>query len=121
MTCQSFLFFNLHQVEGFLWEWRSCPLTPLCCCLQLPKKEDFRWMPQIVSSAIVNAPPPDGVIKTLHLSSKAHKGINDRTKVGWLCCLTPPSSAVSALTWPQGLRQAWTSDKCHLALQLLHA
>ena len=46
-------------------------------------------MPQLVSSAIVNAPPPDGVIKTLHLSSTAHKGINDKTKVS-LICLTPP-------------------------------
>lgn len=84
-----------------LEHWLPCPLlTPVCCRLQLPKKEDFRWMPQIVSSAIVNAPPPDGVIKTLHLSSTAHKGINDKTKVGLLCWLTPPPRAVSALTWP---------------------
>lgn len=41
---------------------------------------DHRYMPQIVSSAIVNAPPPDGVIKTLHLCSQAHKNIDKATK-----------------------------------------
>ena len=93
------------RLRTFLKDWLSCFPTPVCCCLQVPKEQDFRWMPQIVSSAIVNAPPPDGVIKTLHLSSNAHKGINDKTKVGLLCCITPPSRAVSALTSPQ-LRQA---------------
>ncbi|KAL0045166.1 hypothetical protein WJX82_010887 [Trebouxia sp. C0006] len=41
---------------------------------------DHRYMPQIVSSAIVNAPPPEGVIKTLHLCSQAHKNIDKVTK-----------------------------------------
>lgn len=42
---------------------------------------DHRYMPQIVSSAIVNAPPPEGVIKTLHLCSIAHTDVDKYTKV----------------------------------------
>lgn len=49
--------------------------------LQVNLANDHRYMPQIVSSAIVNAPPPEGVIKTLHLCSQAHKNIDKATKV----------------------------------------
>ena len=89
------------RLRACLEDWLSCSPTPVCWRLQLPKKTDFRWMPQIVSSAIVNAPPPDGVIKTLHLSSTAHKGINDKTKVGLLPLTTLEDSLCSdmALAW----------------------
>ena len=50
-------------------------------CLQVNLANDHRYMPQIVSSAIVNAPPPEGVIKTLHLCSQAHKNVDKSTKV----------------------------------------
>lgn len=50
-------------------------------CLQVNLANDHRYMPQIVSSAIVNAPPPEGVIKTLHLCSTAHKNVDKQTKV----------------------------------------
>ena len=50
-------------------------------------------MPQIVSSAIVNAPPPDGVIKTLHLCSQAHKNVDKSTKVS-----LNRSAAIAAMT-----------------------
>ena len=49
--------------------------------LQVNLANDHRYMPQIVSSAIVNAPPPEGVIKTLHVCSTAHKNIDKSTKV----------------------------------------
>ena len=49
--------------------------------VQVNLANDHRYMPQIVSSAIVNAPPPEGVIKTLHLCSQAHKNIDKATKV----------------------------------------
>ena len=51
--------------------------------LQVNLANDHRYMPQIVSSAIVNAPPPEGVIKTLHLCSQAHSNIDKATKV-WI-------------------------------------
>ena len=50
-------------------------------CLQVNLANDHRYMAQIVSSAIVNAPPPEGVIKTLHVCSTAHKNIDKSTKV----------------------------------------
>jgi len=34
-------------------------------------RKDFRFMPQIVCSAIGNAPPPDGLVKVLHLMGRA--------------------------------------------------
>ena len=57
-------------------------------CLQVNLANDHRYMPQIVSSAIVNAPPPEGVIKTLHVCSTAHKNIDKSTKVSRLKCKT---------------------------------
>lgn len=55
-----------------------------CCGLQVNLANDHQYMPQIVSSAIVNAPPPEGVIKTLHVCSQAHKNIDKSTKVSKL-------------------------------------
>ena len=49
--------------------------------MQVNLAMDHRYMPQIVSSAIVNAPPPEGVIKTLHLCSQAHTNVDKHTKV----------------------------------------
>ncbi|OMH83742.1 hypothetical protein AX774_g2757 [Zancudomyces culisetae] len=39
---------------------------------EIPEVQDFRYMPQIISSAIVNSPPPNVVIRLLHLSSKKY-------------------------------------------------
>eukprot|EP01025_Chloroclados_australasicus_P056734 TRINITY_DN7058_c0_g1_i1.p1 TRINITY_DN7058_c0_g1~~TRINITY_DN7058_c0_g1_i1.p1 ORF type:complete len:482 (+),score=36.69 TRINITY_DN7058_c0_g1_i1:185-1630(+) len=60
----------------------------LCCAAQfysvspkISQIEDFRYMPQLVSSAIVNEPPPEKLVRLLHLSSQARKGdINSKTK-----------------------------------------
>lgn len=44
-------------------------------------RADHRYMPQIISSAIVNSPPPEAIIKTLHLVDKASAGdINKDTR-----------------------------------------
>ena len=48
-------------------------------------------MLQVVSSAIVNAPPPDGLVKALHLMNFAERGdVNPqtRTKMVCMCCST---------------------------------
>ncbi|KAF9998020.1 hypothetical protein BGZ80_006880 [Entomortierella chlamydospora] len=37
-----------------------------------PPEKDFHLMYQIISSAIVNEPPPEGVIKLLHFQDKVH-------------------------------------------------
>ena len=43
---------------------------------------DHRFMPQIVSSAIANAPPPDGLLKALHLMGHAgHTNKHTRNKM----------------------------------------
>lgn len=40
--------------------------------LQLPKHKDFRYMPNIISSAIANTPPPDLVADILNKRNKVH-------------------------------------------------
>lgn len=40
--------------------------------LELPKHKDFRYMPNIVSSAIVNTPPPDLMADVLNKRNKVH-------------------------------------------------
>ena len=40
--------------------------------LGLPKDQDFRYMPNIVSSAIVNTPPPDMMADVLNKRNKTH-------------------------------------------------
>lgn len=70
----------------------SNPLQQLVYGSQVNLSNDHRYMPQIVSSAIVNAPPPEGVIKTLHVCSTAHKNIDKSTKVGRHTDQTPIKS-----------------------------
>ncbi|KAJ2165982.1 hypothetical protein IW139_002763 [Coemansia sp. RSA 353] len=38
----------------------------------IPPERDFRFMPQIVSSAIMNIPPPNLVIRAVHTSAKTY-------------------------------------------------
>ncbi|KAJ2396956.1 hypothetical protein GGI23_003712 [Coemansia sp. RSA 2559] len=38
----------------------------------LPPERDFRFMPQIISSAIMNTPPPNLVIRAVHSSAKTY-------------------------------------------------
>ncbi|KAJ2551017.1 hypothetical protein EV175_003847 [Coemansia sp. RSA 1933] len=38
----------------------------------LPPEKDFRFMPQIISSAIMNIPPPNLVIRAVHSSAKTY-------------------------------------------------
>src|SRR5204862_199678 len=38
----------------------------------LPAEQDPHYMVQIISSAIVNIPPPNGVIRAVHLTSKTY-------------------------------------------------
>ncbi|KAJ1794160.1 hypothetical protein LPJ59_004590 [Coemansia sp. RSA 2399] len=38
----------------------------------LPPERDFRFMPQIISSAIMNTPPPNLVIRAVHTSAKTY-------------------------------------------------
>jgi hypothetical protein len=40
--------------------------------LGLPKDRDFRYMPNVISSAIVNAPPPDTLADLLNKRNKVH-------------------------------------------------
>ncbi len=40
--------------------------------LGLPKHKDFRYMPNIISSAIVNTPPPDMMADILNKRNKVH-------------------------------------------------
>jgi hypothetical protein len=40
--------------------------------LNIPKDHDFRYMPNIISSAIVNAPPPDTLADLLNKRNKVH-------------------------------------------------
>ncbi|KAI1338283.1 hypothetical protein F5Y15DRAFT_416930 [Xylariaceae sp. FL0016] len=40
--------------------------------LKLPKHKDFRYMPNIISSAIVNTPPPDLMADVLNKRNKVH-------------------------------------------------
>lgn len=40
--------------------------------LQIPKHRDFRYMPNVVSSAIVNTPPPDLMADVLNKRNKVH-------------------------------------------------
>ena len=44
--------------------------------LMLPKDRDFRYMPNIISSAIVNTPPPDMMADILNKRNKIHH-LND--------------------------------------------
>ncbi|GBF95465.1 hypothetical protein Rsub_07815 [Raphidocelis subcapitata] len=46
---------------------------------------DFRFMPQIVSSAIANAPPPDGLVSALHLLGRA--GFTNKVTRNKMCKL----------------------------------
>ena len=69
---------------------------------QVNLANDHRYMPQVVSSAIVNAPPPEGVIKTLHMCSQAHKSVDKTTKV---CCVCLSVYLGKALT-KHGLYEA---------------
>ncbi|PIA17252.1 hypothetical protein COEREDRAFT_41337 [Coemansia reversa NRRL 1564] len=39
----------------------------------LPPERDFRFMPQIISSAIMNIPPPNLVIRAVHSSAKTYE------------------------------------------------
>ncbi|KAJ1954154.1 hypothetical protein EC988_002584 [Linderina pennispora] len=39
----------------------------------LPPETDWRFMPQIISSAIVNVPPPNAVIRAVHTSAKTYE------------------------------------------------
>ncbi|KAI8466328.1 MAG: hypothetical protein J3K34DRAFT_485023 [Monoraphidium minutum] len=48
-------------------------------------KRDFRFMPQIVSSAIANAPPPDGLVGALHLLGRA--GFTNKNTRNKMCKL----------------------------------
>ncbi|KAI3319684.1 hypothetical protein HD806DRAFT_539029 [Xylariaceae sp. AK1471] len=41
--------------------------------LRIPKHKDFRYMPNIVSSAIVNTPPPDLMADVLNKRNKVHR------------------------------------------------
>ncbi|KAJ1998221.1 hypothetical protein GGI04_005097 [Coemansia thaxteri] len=47
----------------------------------LPKEQDYRFMPQIISSAIMNVPPPNMVIRAVHSSAKTYSldGSTDET------------------------------------------
>ncbi|KAH8682408.1 hypothetical protein BX600DRAFT_376013 [Xylariales sp. PMI_506] len=40
--------------------------------LQIPKHKDFRYMPNVISSAIVNTPPPDLLADVLNKRNKVH-------------------------------------------------
>lgn len=40
--------------------------------LQIPKHKDFRYMPNVISSAIVNTPPPDMMADVLNKRNKVH-------------------------------------------------
>ncbi|KAH6657861.1 hypothetical protein BKA67DRAFT_533048 [Truncatella angustata] len=40
--------------------------------LQIPKHKDFRYMPNVISSAIVNTPPPDMLADVLNKRNKVH-------------------------------------------------
>lgn len=40
--------------------------------LQVPKHKDFRYMPNVISSAIVNTPPPDIMADILNKRNKVH-------------------------------------------------
>jgi hypothetical protein len=40
--------------------------------LRIPKDRDFRYMPNVISSAIVNAPPPDGLADLLNKRNRVH-------------------------------------------------
>ncbi|KAJ1883689.1 hypothetical protein LPJ66_010969 [Kickxella alabastrina] len=40
---------------------------------QLPPERDYRFMPQIISSAIMNVPPPNIVIRAVHSSAKTYE------------------------------------------------
>lgn len=40
--------------------------------LQIPKHKDFRYMPNVISSAIVNTPPPDMLADVLNKRNKIH-------------------------------------------------
>ncbi|KAJ2719272.1 hypothetical protein GGI07_005311 [Coemansia sp. Benny D115] len=39
---------------------------------QLPPERDYRFMPQVISSAIMNIPPPNIVIRAVHSSAKTY-------------------------------------------------
>jgi hypothetical protein len=40
--------------------------------LNIPKDRDFRYMPNVISSAIVNTPPPDMMADILNKRNKTH-------------------------------------------------
>jgi hypothetical protein len=40
--------------------------------LNLPKDKDYRYMPNVISSAIVNAPPPELMADVLNKRNKVH-------------------------------------------------
>ena len=40
--------------------------------LMIPKDRDFRYMPNVISSAIVNTPPPDMMADVLNKRNKIH-------------------------------------------------
>lgn len=40
--------------------------------LNMPKDQDFRYMPNVISSAIANAPPPDLLVDLLNKRNKVH-------------------------------------------------
>ena len=40
--------------------------------LAIPKHHDFRYMPNVISSAIVNTPPPDMMADILNKRNKIH-------------------------------------------------
>ncbi|KAL0020527.1 hypothetical protein WJX79_003404, partial [Trebouxia sp. C0005] len=79
-TCQEISAAQCIRISFLSGDVHVCAAGRLYSDPKVNLANDHRYMPQIVSSAIVNAPPPEGVIKTLHLCSQAHKNIDKATK-----------------------------------------
>lgn len=69
-------------------------------------RNDYRFMPQITSSAAWNNPPPDALVKLLHVTNKASKVCHHtREKMvrlfqaSWLCSHACTLAVLVALTY----------------------